>query len=321
MARQWRIGYVGALYHILSRGNEQRRIFSDDKDRLRFLEVLGKMSARFDIEIYAYVLMGNHYHLLIKTNVSNLSRGMHWLGTTYTGRFNLRHGRSGHLFQGRFRSIIVENEAYLMRLSCYIHRNPLRSGLVRRLADYPWSSYPVYAYGRPGPEWLNKEFILSQLSVRDKCRAYRKMVQEYSREGKRLWAEVRHGLVLGSEEFIDRIKSNYLFGKPHEEIPQQRRVLKDIEAAALLSKGVEILRCDVEAFRQGARIRESQKDDRDLLIYFLWERGVYKNDEIGDLFGLGYSSVSRRANILESRLKKDRKLQEKYAELKSLIKI
>jgi len=208
-----------------------------------------------------------------------------------------------------------------MRLSCYIHRNPLRSGLVKRLADYPWSSYPVYAYGRPGPKWLNKEFILSQLSVRDKCRAYREMVQEYSKEEKSLWAEVRHGLIFGTEGFMDRIKSDYLSGKPHEEIPQQRKVLKDISAAALLAKGAAILHCDVEAFRQGARIKDSQKDDRDLLIYFLWERGVYKNHEIGELFGLGYSSVSRRANILESRLKQDKKLQGKYAEFKSLIKI
>lgn len=224
---------------------------------------------------------------------------MHWLGTTYTGWFNLRHGRSGHLFQGRFKSIIVENEAYLVRLSCYIHRNPLRSGLVKRLVDYPWSSYPVYAYGRSGARWLNKELILSQFRVRDRCRAYREMVQEYSREERSLWEEVRHGLVLGTEGFVDRIKSNYLFGEPDGEIPQQRRVLKDIDAAALLSRGAEVLRCDVEAFRQGGRIRDSQKDDRDLLIYFLWERGVYKNREIGGLFGLGYSSVSRRANILE----------------------
>jgi REP element-mobilizing transposase RayT len=141
MGRAWRIEYEGALYHILSRGNEQKDIFYDDQDRLLFLKTIGEMSKRFEIDVFAYVLMGNHYHLLLKTNRANLSRSMQWLGVTYTRRFNLRHFRSGHLFQGRFKSIIVQNDAYLMRLSCYIHRNPLRAGIVKRLADYRWSSY------------------------------------------------------------------------------------------------------------------------------------------------------------------------------------
>ena len=110
MARAWRIEYDDALYHVLSRGNEQQDIFRDDQDRTRFLESTGEMSEHFDIDIFAYVLMGKHYyHLLLKTNRSNLSKGMQWLGLAYTRRFNIRHVRSGHLFQGRFKSIIVEN--------------------------------------------------------------------------------------------------------------------------------------------------------------------------------------------------------------------
>ena len=136
MGRAWRIEYDGALYHILSRGNEQKDIFYDDQDRLLFLSAIGEMSERFEIDVFAYVLMDNHYHLLLKTNRANLSKSMQWLGVTYTRRSNLRHFRSGHLFQGRFNSIIVQNGAYLMRLSCYIHRNPLIAGIVKRLADY-----------------------------------------------------------------------------------------------------------------------------------------------------------------------------------------
>ena len=123
--RQWRIEFEGALYHILSRGNEQRDIFLEDDDRNCFLDVLGEMSERFAVDIFAYVLMDNHYHLLLRTREPNLSKSMQWMGTTYTRRFNLNHFRSGHLFQGRYKSIIVENDAYLVRLSCYIHRNPL----------------------------------------------------------------------------------------------------------------------------------------------------------------------------------------------------
>jgi REP element-mobilizing transposase RayT len=109
-------------------------------DRSLFLRTMGEMSERFEIDVSAYVLMGNHYHLLLKTPRANLSKGMQWLGLTYTRRFNLRHCRSGHLFQGRFKSLVVENDAYLMQLSCYIHRNPIKAGIVNRLADYRWSS-------------------------------------------------------------------------------------------------------------------------------------------------------------------------------------
>lgn len=321
MARQWRIEYEGAFYHVLSRGIEQRDIFDDEVDRFNFLNILGSMSERFNIDTYAYVLMNNHYHLLIKTNGSNLSRSMQWLGTTYTGRFNQRHGRKGHLFQGRFKSIIIENDAYLIQLSCYIHRNPVRAGLVERLADYRWSSYPAYAYGRAQPSWLDTDFLLSQFNVRDKHKAYREKVQDYAREEKCIWEDVRHGLILGTEEFIDRIKSTYLSGEPHQEIPQQRMILKNHDRATLLFKGAEILKCDIEVFRQASRIKDSQKEDRDLLIYLLWEQGQYNNSEIGDPFGLGYSSVSRRVSIVKSKLEKDQELRRKYEKIKSLIKM
>ena len=152
MSRPWRIEYEGALYHLLSRGNEHSDIFVDDKDRGDFLETVREMSQRFDIDIFAYVLMNNHYHILARTRRANLKKSMQWFGTTYTQRFNRRHFRSGHLFQGRYKSIIVQNDAYLLQLSYYIHRNPLRAGIVRRLADYRWSSYKVYAYGRKTPK-------------------------------------------------------------------------------------------------------------------------------------------------------------------------
>jgi REP element-mobilizing transposase RayT len=173
MGRAWRIEYEGALYHILSRGNEQGDIFYDTTDRKRFLDTIGELSERFAVHIYAYVLMNNHYHLLLKTRRANLSKAMQWFGTTYTRRFNNRHNRSGHLFQGRFKSIIVENDAYLMQLSCYIHRNPLRAGIVKRLADYRWSSYLAYGYGKSKPDWLSTKLILSQFAHEDAHRQYR----------------------------------------------------------------------------------------------------------------------------------------------------
>ena len=120
MSRPWRIEYEGALYHLLSRGNERSDIFKDEKDHSSFMDAVGEMSERFDIDIFAYVLMDNHYHLLVRTRQANLKKAMQWFGTPYTQRFNRRHFRSGHLFQGRYKSIIIQNDAYLLQLSYYI---------------------------------------------------------------------------------------------------------------------------------------------------------------------------------------------------------
>jgi putative transposase len=122
MARAWRIEYEGALYHVLSRGNERRDIFFDDEDRTLFLTGLAEAGERFAVDVLAYVLMGNHYHLLLRTRRAKLSKAMQWLGLSYTTRFNFKQSRSGHLFQGRFKSMLVENDACLLQLSYYIHQ-------------------------------------------------------------------------------------------------------------------------------------------------------------------------------------------------------
>lgn len=323
MARQWRIEFEGALYHILSRGNERRDIFLHDNDRFSFLDTLGELSERFEVVVYAYVLMGNHYHLLIKTNRPNVSKSMQWFGATYTRRFNLRHARSGHLFQGRFKSIIVENDAYLTQLSCYIHRNPLRAGMVDRLSGYRWSSYPAYAYGKSHEKWLDVGLILSQFNARDKHRAYREKVQRYASEEKRVWDDLRYGFLLGTEDFVDRIKSAYLSEEPHVEIPQQHQVLKIRDPGGFLLQTARALNCDIKGFRRSAtsRVTASEKDNRDLLIYLLWETGLYQNQEIGDLFGLTYSSISRRVNITKSRITQDEVFKQRFERTKSLIKM
>jgi REP element-mobilizing transposase RayT len=200
MARAWRIEYAGGLYHVLSRGNDKCDIFFDDSGRRMFLNTLGELSARFDIDIFAYVLMDNHYHLLVRTQRANLSKSMQWFGATYTKRINLKHGRSGHLFQGRFKNMLIENDAYLLQLSCYIHRNPLRAGMVKRLVSYPWSSYRASAYGKGFEKWLNTEVILAQFgNVEDRHKAYREQAQQYSKEKRRIWEDLQHGIFLVRE--------------------------------------------------------------------------------------------------------------------------
>ncbi|MBI4765335.1 MAG: transposase [Deltaproteobacteria bacterium] len=321
MTRPWRIEYDGAIYHVLSRGNERRDIFYDEQDRDIFLALLGEISRRFEIEVFAYVLMDNHYHLLLRIHQANLSKAMQWLGVTYTRRFNLKHCRSGHLFQGRFKSMLIENDAYLMQLSCYIHRNPLRAGLVNRLADYSWSSYPAYAYGKSSPLRLSMEMILGQFAVRDKHRAYRVKVQGYASEESRLWEDFRHGLVLGARDFVDELRMKYLSGKPHKEVPQQKRVAAEIDPQDLLKRVSVILKCDPIKFKQSKRLSSLEKEDRDLLFFLIWSTGRFTNQKIGDLFDLTYSSVSHSIKSVKSRIKEDPIFQKKIETINSQIKM
>ena len=320
MARPWRIEYEGALYHVFSRGNNQQDIFVSDDDRYLFLDTIGQMSERFDNDIFAYVLMSNHYHLLLRTAKANLSRSMQWLGTTYTRRFNLDHLQSGHLFQGRYKSILVENDAYLMQLSYYIHNNPLRAGIVKRLIDYRWSSYPAYAYNRRHPKWLGKDLILSQIHGENKHREYREKSQKYSDEHRRIWEDIRHGFIYGSQKFVDRIKNRYVDGEPDPAIPQQKSIIKDSDPVELLSKASKILQCDLERIKNSPRVSESNKTKRDILLYLLWQEGKYTNIQIGVLLGLTHSAVSRRVAITRKKMTLEQNFEMQVKAVKSQIK-
>jgi REP element-mobilizing transposase RayT len=280
------------------------------------------MGERFEIDIFAYVLMDNHYHLLFRTKRANLCRSMQWFGATYTKRFNLRHNRSGHLFQGRFKNMLVQNDTYLLQLSYYIHPNPLRAGMVKRLADYKWSSYRAYAYGKRHQNWLNTDLILSQfINVKDQNQAYRENIKKHSKEEQRVWEDLRHGIFVGTEKFVKKIKKRYLPDLPHAELPHQKRVIKDVNIDTVLLKAAGILKCDINLCRESSRISESAKTDRDMLIYIAWQLGVATNQEIGEKFGLTYSAVSQRVSVTKEMLNKDKQLQKKYRNIKSLIKI
>ncbi len=323
MSKAWRIEFDGAIYHVLSRGNEQRDIFTDDEDRLLFLELMGEMADRFNLEIYAYVLMTNHYHIILKTQKSNLSKSLQWFGLSYSRRYNNRHGRSGHLFQGRFKSFLIEDNSYLMRLSCYIHRNPLRAGIIERLADYRWSSYLTYAYARKAERWLKTELILSQFQGNrlEKNRAYRKKVQEYSKEEKRILDDLRHGLFFGARDFIYKMRDKYLPKEPHKEKPQQRDVLRSNDINKQLEEAEKIIGADLNGFKNKKRLSGEDKIKRDLLINLFWEMGLYRNEDIGKVFGVSYSSISKSVSAIREQIKTDKKIRLEFEKLNSQFKL
>ena len=278
--------YPDAFYHVLSRGNERKEIFRDEKDHLRFLDTLGKMVERFKLEVHAYVLMKNHFHLLVHTKEANLSRAIQWLGVSYSVWFNRRHQRSGHLFQGRFKSFLIENDRYFTAMCLYIHGNPLRAGVVKRLLDYWWSSYHAYAGKKPEVSWLTTELILGTYGGSRK--RFLRAQQVFYEERPNLLEDLKHGVYLGSEEFsekcIERLK-----GEGYHEKPQARSLLRSRDIRTLAIKILKGLgEKDPESVLQ---VRKYRCQNRDVAMYVLYHLGVYLNKEIGKVFGVGYTAV------------------------------
>jgi len=293
MARPLRVECENGFHHVLSRGIERRAIFLDDRDRTHFLELLGTMAERFEVEVFAYALMENHYHLVVRTLRANLSRAAHWLGAAYVNWFNARHERSGHLFAGRFKAFLVEDEDYLRRLLLYVHRNPLRAGLVARLADYPWSSYRSLAYGRGGIPWLQRDEVLALFG--GEAAEFRRAVQDYSEEREKLLENLWHGLFLGSEAGFRRLVAERLRGRPHPEKPQWRGALRTARAASVealvrnLAEAVGLSTAELGELR--CPKRHVRRPWRDVLLYLAWREGDFRLSDIGGYFRIGYSSV------------------------------
>ena len=243
------------------------------------------------------------------------------MGSTYTRRFNNRHNKTGHLFQGRYKSILVQNDAYVTRLSCYIHRNPLRAGIVKRLIDYPWSSYAVYAYGRKRPPWLSTDLILSFFKSENPHKQYREKVQRYAEEEKHLREDLWHGLIFGSEKFVSEIRKKFLPDTPFKDMPQQRELAKGFAPADLIAKVSKILQVDPDRFVHSKRLQGKDKQNRDFILYMIWRTGRLTNAEIGKLFGMSYSAVSHSVKGFKELLSQDKKVKHRFDRFNSQFKL
>lgn len=278
MARPLRIEFAGALYHVTSRGNEKNAIYQDDGDREQFLETLTEVCTRFNWIIHAYCLMDNHYHLLVETPESNLSLGMRQLNGVYTQRYNRKHGRVGHVFQGRFKSIIVQKESYLLELARYIVLNPVRAKMVRTARQWPWSSYRA-TVGLASPTGgLNTDWLLAGFAKRKSVAIER--YKAFVAEGKKQsspWETLTNQVFLGTEQFIKDVKKHI----PHD---------KDLS---------EISSSQKRPLAKPLSYYESQTKSRDEAICAAFESGGYSMKQIGDYFGLHYSTISR---IVKARL-------------------
>ena len=277
MARQLRLEFPGAIYHVTSRGNAQNPIFLDEEDRALFLASLGEAVERFGWLCHAYCLMDNHYHLLIETPDGNLSLGMRQLNGVYTQRFNRRHGRVGHVFQGRFKAIVVERDSYLLELCRYVVLNPLRAGMVTQIEDHAWSSYPTTMGLTKYPSWLETDWLLSQFA---KTRAVaRRRYAAFMAEGQGLlspWSAVKGQALLGSEAFVEKMRPLLECASDLKEIPRTQRLLHRPSLESLFTNTVQ----GDKALRNGA-IRKA------FLGYGYSMAGIARH------VGVHYSTVSK----------------------------
>ena len=262
MGRKPRIEYAGAVYHVMCRGNRQESVFDDDHDCKTFLDTLGVVCQRTGWRVHAYVLMGNHYHLLIETPEVNLVDGMRWLQGTYTKRFNARHKQWGHLFQGRYKALVVGTTGdYFATVSTYIHLNPARSKNLGRkapkLSDYVWSSYPLYLSRTQRPVWLSVDRTLESTGFSDTptgLRRYQEMMQkrvveiQYSDKPWAVderWEKIRRGWCFGSDQFRDEMVAaldGVMEGKRRDSFGGIESQKHDtLEAMRLLAGGIKKL--------------------------------------------------------------------------------
>ena len=289
MARQLRIEYPGAFYHVFSRGNQKRPIFLSDADRNFFLHCLRKTHKKFGVIVHVYCLMPNHFHMILETPLGNLSRVMHLLITNYTIYFNKKHKRVGHLFQGRFKSVLIEAVSYAKELSRYIHLNPVRSHIVERPEEFVWSSYGYYQ-GRIRPEgWLETSVVLRLFG--DQLRKSIKSHEEFVLRGIGMEASpsikdsFRSG-ILGSDEFIARIKREYLkddISKSDREKPQIRKLLKKPDLSRIMSIAKKVL---------GPQNRLLVP----VAIFISHKCTPARLEEIGEFFSMSVSGVSNASS-------------------------
>jgi REP element-mobilizing transposase RayT len=272
MARPIRLEFSGAIYHVTARGDRREAIYDDDEDRVLFLDWLGVVATEFNWVCHAYCLMSNHYHLVIETPDGNLSKGMRQLNGVFTQISNRRHRRSGHLFQGRYKAILIDADSYLMELTRYVVLNPVRAGMVTEAGDWPWSSYLATIGASAAPEWLATDGLLAQFGKRRATAVKRYMEFVAAGVGKEpIWRHLNRQVFLGSDTFIERAQK---LGKSQAQ-----------------SADVNIPRAQRRPPAKSLASFERAHAVRDDAIVAAYATGQYSYQQIADHFGLHFTTV------------------------------
>jgi putative transposase len=274
MSRPLRLEFAGALYHVTSRGDRREDIYCDDTDRGLWLDTLAHCCERFNWAIHAWCQMSNHYHLVIETAEGNLSAGMRQLNGVYTQAHNRRHGRAGHVFQGRYKGILVDRDSYLLELLRYVVLNPVRARMVERPQDWAWSSYHAMIGDQPSPTWLSCKWALSQFGAQRarQIMRYTEFVQQ-GIDGPSVWQGLKGQVFLGTDAFAEAM---------------QRRLEATTQG---ISK--EIPRPQRRAQAKSLDYYRDTFEDRKLGMAAAYTTGDFTLQQVADAFDVHYATVSR----------------------------
>ena len=312
MARPLRITYPGAFYHVTSRGNERKAVFKSNRDREKFLEYFESATQRYDAIIHAYCLMDNHYHLLLETPSGNLPQIMRHINGAYTTYFNVKRARSGHLFQGRYKAILVDKDEYAQELSRYIHLNPVRTKMVEAPEEYIWSSYNYYIGKEKPVEWLYTDFILGYFgkTVSSAQKKYQGFVSLLVNEKyKNPLDSVVGSTLLGGPDFIAYIKEKYLSGKKSDkDLPALKKLVEKTSIQDIFDE-VELVFAKEPALGRNVKIFLSQRHTGEKL------------KDIGTHFGIGESGVSQASRRISDKIKNDKTLGGKIRKIENKLNL
>ena len=317
MARPLRIAYEGAFYHVTARGNERKNIFLSRRDYEKFLSYLTEAINKYGILLHAFVLMANHYHLILETPNANLSSFMHSLNSAYTTYFNIKREQSGHLFQGRYKAILVDADNYLLELSRYIHLNPVRAGIVGRPEDYPYSSFRVYIF--PKEETVVLRDLIWRMISREGKKApkqYRKFVESaLTQKPKTPFEKVYGGVILGGESFIREVLQHLNDQSLRSKETSHRRALTS--ATSDIGEIVHLLSMYFKVPKEKVITSSPYKG---YAVYLARKHTPFTNSEIGEYFGgITYSAVTKIGTRLKERMKDDEKVKGEIRSLEEIL--
>ena len=308
MSRPLRIQYPGAWYHVMNRGRRSEEIYTADEDRETFVKVLHEAAELWNFNISAYCLMSNHYHLLIQTPDGNLARGMRHINGVYTQRFNRRQQTEGQLFRGRYKAVLVDDDSHLLEVLRYIHRNPLRAGIVNILGDYRWSSHQGYLSQAKKWSWLHKVDLLTMLTpMKTKQRsAYIDFVSKGEPEKiERFYSLKKLPSILGSDSFKEFVREKYSELINQAEIPESKALAPD--AKRVISAACKYYRLSKKELFESRRGTENLP--RDLTIFLVRRLCRMTLPDVGREFGIAnYSSVSSVVQRVKSKVEADKRL-------------
>jgi REP element-mobilizing transposase RayT len=305
MARKLRVEFPGAIYHVMARGNERKDIFKDNRDKEFFISLFPRAFRKHGLLIHAFVLMDNHYHLLIETPGGNLSTIMKWLNVTYTSYFNWRHKSSGHLFQGRFKDRLVEKDNHMVQCSLYIHLNPFRAGMEERLGNYSFSSIKDYTRFHNNKD-LSISTILGILSenTEDSIRQYKKLLQ--TEKNKKDPIIDFEEIISGSKDFIRKIMSDLKSNNKSDHPDFIRLSRSQISPSEIISIVCEEIGTSLEFLNKKDKRNRKAKS---ISIYLIKTYTSLTNKKNGELFGISYSGVTQCCFRLEKQLQSDKELK------------